>query len=134
MFYAIYYVLRTGIHRVAGRWKALPRCLGTASTVHDRFQQWVRAGVFYTLWHHDILELEIEGRLDWEFQSIDGCQTKAPLGGQVVSYNVMAVFPVKDIIFIEPKALFIHQNFPYNPYQSFMSYSLKVYYKFDFYK
>lgn len=56
MFYAIYYVLRTGI-----QWKALPRCLGAASTVHDRFQQWVKAGVFYRLWHHGLLELHVEG-------------------------------------------------------------------------
>jgi transposase len=38
---AIFYLLRTG-----GHWKALPRCLGAGSTVHDRFQQWVRQGVF----------------------------------------------------------------------------------------
>lgn len=87
MFYAIYYILRTGIHRVAGRWKALPRCLGAASTVHDRFQQWVKAGVFYKLWHHGLLELKVEGKLDWEFQSIDGCQTKAPLAGQATGAN-----------------------------------------------
>jgi putative transposase len=82
MFYAIYYVLRTGM-----QWNALPRCLGAASTVHDRFQQWVKAGVFYKLWHHGLIELDIEGQLDWEFQSIDGCQTKAPLGGQATGAN-----------------------------------------------
>lgn len=82
MFYAIYYVLRTGI-----QWKALPRCLGAASTVHDRFQQWVKAGVFYKLWHHGLVELDVEGKLDWEFQSIDGCQTKAPLAGQATGAN-----------------------------------------------
>lgn len=82
MFYAIYYVLRTGI-----QWKALPRCLGAASTVHDRFQQWVQAGVFYKLWRHGILELHVEGKLNWTFQSIDGCQTKAPLGGQSTGAN-----------------------------------------------
>jgi putative transposase len=31
-FFAIFYVLRTGL-----QWKALPRTLGAASTVHDRF-------------------------------------------------------------------------------------------------
>jgi transposase len=30
---AIFYLLRTG-----SQWKALPRCLGASSTVHDRFQ------------------------------------------------------------------------------------------------
>ncbi len=38
---AIFYILRTGC-----RWKALPRSLGAASTVHDRFQEWAQAGVF----------------------------------------------------------------------------------------
>lgn len=44
MFFAIYYLLVTGMH-----WKALPRCLGAASTVHDRLQEWTRAGVFKQL-------------------------------------------------------------------------------------
>ena len=38
-FEAIVYVLRTGI-----QWNALPRELGASSTVHDRFQEWERAG------------------------------------------------------------------------------------------
>lgn len=38
---AILYVLR-----VRCQWKALPRSMGAASTVHDRFQEWRRAGVF----------------------------------------------------------------------------------------
>jgi putative transposase len=37
---AILYVLRTGC-----QWKALPRSLGAASTVHDRFQEWRAAQV-----------------------------------------------------------------------------------------
>ena len=40
-FFTIFYVLRTGMP-----WKALPRCLGAGSTVHDRFQKWRKAGVF----------------------------------------------------------------------------------------
>jgi transposase len=42
---AILYVLRTGC-----QWKALPRSLGAASTVHDRFQTWREARVFARLW------------------------------------------------------------------------------------
>lgn len=38
---AILYVLRTGC-----QWKALPRELGAPSTVHDRYIEWRRAGVF----------------------------------------------------------------------------------------
>lgn len=79
LFYALSYLLRAGL-----QWKALPRCLGASSTVHDRFQQWTAAGVFRQLWALGLLELHMEGRLDWSFQRLDGCQTTAPLGGEAV--------------------------------------------------
>jgi putative transposase len=82
MFFAIYYILRTGI-----QWNALPRCLGASSTVHDRFQQWVHAGVFHELWRLGILQCYLEGTLDFTWQSIDGCMTKAPLGGAATGPN-----------------------------------------------
>lgn len=82
MFFAIFYVLRTAI-----QWKALPRCLGAASTVHDRFQQWVKAGVFRRLWESGLMQLHVEDSLDWEFQCVDSAQAKAPLGGEAVGAN-----------------------------------------------
>jgi putative transposase len=42
---AIFYVLRTGC-----QWNALPRSLGASSTVHDRFQEWRKAGLFEQMW------------------------------------------------------------------------------------
>ena len=42
---AIFFVLRTGC-----QWNALPRSLGASSTVHDRFQEWRKAGVFKRMW------------------------------------------------------------------------------------
>ena len=42
---AIFYILRTGC-----QWNALPRSLGASSTVHDRFQEWRKAGVFKRMW------------------------------------------------------------------------------------
>ena len=73
----IFYVLRTGC-----QWKALPRALGAASTVHDRFQQWQKAGVFRRLWQEGLLEYDELKKLDWEWQAMDGAMTKAPLGGK----------------------------------------------------
>lgn len=73
---AIVYVLRTGI-----QWKALPRCLGAPSTVHDRFQEWREAGVFTAAWKDALRTLDRGGGIDWEWQSMDGGMTKAPLGG-----------------------------------------------------
>ena len=33
------------------------------------------------------MQLHVEDKLDWEYQSIDGCQTKAPLGGEATGAN-----------------------------------------------
>lgn len=72
----IFFVLRTGC-----QWKALPRCFGAASTVHDRFQEWRAAGVFERLWRAGLVEYDTRLGLDWEWQAADGAMTKAPLGG-----------------------------------------------------
>lgn len=74
---AIYYVLRTGC-----QWKALPRSLGAASTVHDRFQEWRKAGVFERLWQAGLAEYDQKVGIAWEWQAMDGAMTKAPLGGK----------------------------------------------------
>ena len=73
----IFYVLRTGC-----QWKALPRTIGAASTVHDRFQQWVKAGVFEGLWAAGVLEYDALKGIEWEWQALDGAMSKAPLGGK----------------------------------------------------
>jgi putative transposase len=75
---AILYVLRTGC-----QWKALNAtrfCPG--STAHDRFQRWVSQGVFQTLWEHGLLAYDDWKGLDWDWLAMDGCMTKAPLGGE----------------------------------------------------
>jgi len=74
-FYAIFYVLRTGI-----QWKALPKSLGAASTVHRRFQKWVSIGFFTDLWRLSLLVYDQMVGLEWEWQAMDGAMTKAPLG------------------------------------------------------
>lgn len=82
VFAAVYYVLRTGM-----QWKALPRCLGTGSTAHRRFQEWAEAGVFEQLWATGLLEFDASVGLDWTWQSLDGAMTKAPLGGEATGPN-----------------------------------------------
>ncbi len=73
----IFYLLRTG-----GQWKALPREFGASSTVHDRCQIWRGAGVFERLWQAGLLEYDVLKGIDWQWQSMDGAMTKAPLGGR----------------------------------------------------
>ncbi len=71
----IFYVLRTGC-----QWKALPREYGSGSTVHRRFQEWRAAGFFEKIWRKGLEQYdELEG-IGWEWQSLDGCVVKAPLG------------------------------------------------------
>ena len=74
---AIFYVLRTGC-----QWKALPRCLGAPSTVHDRFGQWVEQGVFERMWELGLEQYAQEVGIDWQWMAMDGAMVKAPLGGK----------------------------------------------------
>lgn len=82
MMNGIYYLLRTGC-----QWKAIPRCLGAPSTIHDRFQEWAEAGVFTRLWQEGVITYDELKGLDWQWQAIDGAMTKAPLGGEATGRN-----------------------------------------------
>src|SRR5437763_1005925 len=75
---AILFVLRTGC-----QWKALNAtrfCPG--STAHDRFQEWVRDGVFQRMWEAGLLAYDDWKGIDWSWLAMDGCMTKAPRGGE----------------------------------------------------
>lgn len=73
----IFYVLRTGC-----QWKALDQTeLCSGSTAHTRYQEWVKAGVFLKLWQVGVERFDELKGIDWEWQSMDGAMTKAPLGG-----------------------------------------------------
>ncbi len=76
MLDGIFYVLRTGIP-----WKALPREIGAASSVHARFQEWHQAGVFRKRWEAGLLAYDPAPGLVWEWQALAGALTKAPLDG-----------------------------------------------------
>ena len=75
---AIFFVLRTGC-----QWQALDQTeLCAHSTAHDRFQEWVEAGVFLKLWLAGVEQFEEVCGIDWDWLSMDGAMTKAPLGGE----------------------------------------------------
>ena len=75
---AIFYVLRTGC-----QWSALKQTtLCAKSTAHDRFQAWVGAGVFLKLWQTGVEQFDDLRGIDWDWLSMDGAMTKAPLGGE----------------------------------------------------
>jgi transposase len=73
----IFYVLRTGC-----QWKAAPREFGSGSALHNYFQEWVQCGVFAKLWRLALTEYDELKGIQWEWQSMDGAMTKAPLGGE----------------------------------------------------
>ena len=82
-FAAIYFVWRTG-----SQWKALDATgIMAGSTAHGVFQRWVKAGVFERMWRAALNHAAELGKLDWSFVSIDGCMTKAPLGGKKTGPN-----------------------------------------------
>lgn len=65
----------------------MPRYLGASSTVHDRWQEWTLVRAFQWLWASDLVQLQAECRLDWDWPCLDACQNKAPLGGEAVGPN-----------------------------------------------
>ena len=75
---AIFYVLRTGC-----QWEALNQTeLCAKSTAHDRFQEWAAAGVVLQLWQAGVAQFDELQGIDWDWLSMDGAMTKAPLGGK----------------------------------------------------
>lgn len=75
---AIFYVLRTGC-----QWAALDETdLCAKSTAHDRFHEWMEADVFLKLWQAGVAQFDDLQGLDWNWLSMDGAMTKAPLGGE----------------------------------------------------
>ena len=82
VFSAIVYVLRTGI-----QWKALPREFGSASAVHQYFQNWHRAGFFQKLWQAGLAEFDGMHGIAWQWQSADGAMGKAPLATECAGRN-----------------------------------------------
>lgn len=66
--------------RTGSQWSAIPPRYGPKSTVHDRFQEWVEAGVFEKAWALLLQDFDgLEG-INWTWQAADGCIVKAPLG------------------------------------------------------
>jgi transposase len=73
----IFYVLRTGC-----QWKAAPTEFGSGSSLHRYFQRLVKRGFFAELWRRGLMDYEELRGIDWDWQSLDGSMTKAPLGGE----------------------------------------------------
>ena len=83
VFAGIVYVLRTGCH-----WKALPKeQFGCPSAIHRYFLEWAQAGFFLSLWKAGLVDYDELKGIAWDWQSIDGAMTKAPLAQESVGRN-----------------------------------------------
>lgn len=61
---AIFYVLRTGC-----QWKALPKKpYGSASAVHQRYLEWLSAGVFDEIWTSGLAASDDMAGIAWQWQ------------------------------------------------------------------
>jgi putative transposase len=78
----IFYIPRTGC-----QWNSAPKRYGSGRTLHRYFQQWVRARVFHKMWKAGLMEYDEVRGIEWEWQSVDGAITKAPLGGGATGKN-----------------------------------------------
>jgi transposase len=75
---SIFYTLRTGCH-----WKVLAQTeLCAPSTAHDRFQEWMQAGVFLKLWQAGPEQFEELQGIDWSWCARKRTGTKLPWGGR----------------------------------------------------
>lgn len=75
---AILLVLRTGM-----QWNALNGSgICSSSSAYRRFAEWRDAGVFEHFWRDGLLEYDRLKGIDWNWLSLDGAMTKAPLGGE----------------------------------------------------
>jgi transposase len=74
----ILFVLRTGC-----QWNALDATgICSCSSAYRRFREWLDAGVFHEFWRQGLLAYDRLKGIDWDWLSMDGAMTKAPLGGE----------------------------------------------------
>lgn len=79
----IFFVMRTGC-----QWQALDNTdICKHSVAHKRFQEWVKAEVFFEFWWRGLMFYDEVKGLQFKWQSLDGSTTKAPLGGEKTGNN-----------------------------------------------
>jgi len=78
VFDAIDYVLRSDC-----QWHALTRhAYVPASTIHGVYSKWGKAGVFARAWQVLLVYYDQKLGIDWQWQTLDGAMTKAPVGDE----------------------------------------------------
>jgi transposase len=74
----ILFVLRTGC-----QWNALDATgICSCASSYRRFREWTDAGVFLKFWRSGLLQYDALKGIGWDWLSMDGAMSKAPLGGE----------------------------------------------------
>lgn len=82
VFDGILWVLRTGC-----QWKTVPREIGAGSTLHGWHQHFQTSGLYAEIWGAMLEVYDEQIGIGLEWQSLDGCIVKAPLGGEATGKN-----------------------------------------------
>lgn len=68
----MFWVLNSG-----AQWRDMPERYGKWETVYGRFRRWSREGLFEKILHRLHLELDDDGRIDWDVFDVDGTNVRA---------------------------------------------------------
>lgn len=68
----MFWILNSG-----AQWRDLPERYGKWQTVYDRYRRWTREGLFDRILHRLHLELDDDGRIDWDVFDVDGSNIRA---------------------------------------------------------
>ena len=58
-------------------WRDMPERYGKWQTVYGRYRRWAREGLFERILHRLHLELDDDGRIDWDVFDVDGSNIRA---------------------------------------------------------
>lgn len=68
----MFWILNSG-----AQWRDLPERYGKWQTVYDRYRRWTRERLFDRILHRLHVELDDDGRIDWDVFDVDGTNVRA---------------------------------------------------------
>ena len=68
----IFWILNSG-----AQWRDLPERYGKWQTIYDRYRRWTREGLFDRILNRLHLELDADGRINWDVFDVDGSNIRA---------------------------------------------------------
>jgi len=68
----MFWVLNSG-----AQWRDMPERYGRWQTVYSRYRRWTREGLFDRILQRLHLELDTDGRIDWDVFDVDGSSIRA---------------------------------------------------------